>query len=364
MQKVVCFFINNISNSGGTERVTSLIANQLSRNGYTVLVISLFSKNGQPFFQLDSSIEVNTVFDKPIRGAYSFPLVFLRLGKLLRRKNVDVLINVDAILAFYSVPVCALPGNKLRNICWEHFNYHTSLGKKIRTFARTLAARYCDDIVTLTQRDSSFWTASNANIKNIVTINNPAPAARTSSDTPRTNTKTLLAVGRLTYQKGFDLLISAFGLVAQQRPDWVLHIVGNGEEHEALSQQIIQNNLTDHILLLPATPNIDALYQASSLYVMSSRFEGLPMVLLEATAAGLPVVSFDCDTGPSEVITEDFGWLCTPNNVDALAEALLHAFEQCDDPATYQRLCDAAAASASRFSIEAVIEKWLRLLQT
>jgi len=363
MRKVVCFFINNVSNSGGTERVSSMIANELSRNNYSVLVVTLFSNENKSFFDLDADIKIKTIFNKRIKGLYSFPLVFFRLKRILADFNVDVIVNVDSILAFYTIPVCYFSNKNVRNICWEHFNYYISLGKNIRRFSRKLACKYCDDVITLTEKDKSFWTENYSNIKNIVSINNPTQANDIKFENKKVNNKVMVSVGRLTYQKGFDLLIKAFNLVTKQRNDWVLYIVGDGEEHHALSLLIEKLKLSDFIKLIPATKNIEDIYKNSSLYVMSSRFEGLPMVLLEATTFGLPIISFDCNTGPSEVITKDFGWLCKSNDVDALSETILHAFNQCDDPVIYNKMSEYAKLNSTRFSIEKITEKWINLLE-
>ncbi|MFK8017206.1 MAG: glycosyltransferase family 4 protein [Gammaproteobacteria bacterium] len=362
MKKVVCFFINNISRSGGTERVTSIIANQLVNSGYEVSIVSLFSDNDRAFFDLNDNIRVYTILRKPIRGVFGFPLVLLKLRALVARLRVDVLINVDSILALYTIPVCATSKSAVRNICWEHFNYHVSLGKKARSMARSLAAKYCDDIVTLTERDKALWIDNSRRIRNIVAINNPAPASNAVPGIVKVNRKTMLAVGRLTYQKGFDLLIQAFSHVVKQRRDWRLVIVGDGEDRAALGQLVGDLALDDCVELAPATAQINQYYLDASLFVMSSRFEGLPMVLLEAASFGLPIVSFDCDTGPSEVLTTEFGWLCESVGVTSLAHGILQAFEACDDPVRYAKMSSSAAAASARFSVDMVAPRWLELL--
>lgn len=363
MKKEICFFIHNISNSGGTERVVSMIANQLSRYNYSVLIVSLFSKQNKSFFDLDDDIKIRTIFNKREKGIYKYPFYLFRLKKILDDFNVDVIVNVDSILVFYTIPVCYFSNKKIRNICWEHFNYYISLGKRIRTISRKLACKYCDDVITLTEKDKLFWTEENSNIKNIVSINNPAQANHAEHVANKVNSKILISVGRLTHQKGFDLLIEAFNLVVKHRKDWVLYIVGDGEEHHALSLLIKKLELSECIKLIPATKNIDEIYRNSSMYIMSSRFEGLPMVLLEATTFGLPIVSFDCDTGPSEVIRKEFGWLCKSNDVNALSETILHAFDQCDEPVTYNKMRKHAYLSSFRFSIDKVTKKWIDLLE-
>lgn len=364
MTKVVCFFIHNISNSGGTERVTTLIANQLSRNDYSVRIISMFSDDNQACFELDKAVTIHTLFEQRVRGLFSFPLVFWRLRKKLRQTSADVIINVDSILAFYSIPVSRLPGRRIRNVSWEHFNYRITLGKTLRSVARTMAAKYGDDVVTLTARDKTLWQKAHANLRRVVAIANPAPKTTQRVDGQRHNSKVVVAVGRFTPQKGFDLLIQAFDRVRRARTDWVLQIVGDGEDRDALAASIETLSLTEWITLVPATSDIGSVYRAAGVYVMSSRFEGLPMVLLEAASAGLPIVAFDCDTGPAEIVTPELGWLCEADNPDALASTLLVAMETFEDPSAYQRMSRAASARAEHFDIDRITLKWIELLET
>lgn len=168
--------------------------------------------------------------------------------------------------------------------------------------------------------------------------------------------KVLIAAGRLSSQKGFDLLIEAFGMVAARHPDWQLRIFGVGNLRAKLAAQIEDLGLAGKVQLKGATRQLDEQLAAASIYVLSSRFEGLPMVLLEATTAGLPAVAFDCPTGPAEIIEHGRnGLLVPPEDVAGLAAAMCKLIENPDE----RRAMGAAAReSSSRYSMPVVRDIW------
>ncbi|HEN3602785.1 TPA: glycosyltransferase, partial [Yersinia enterocolitica] len=131
------------------------------------------------------------------------------------------------------------------------------------------------------------------------------------------------ALGRLSYQKGFDLLLDVWAKVEEKNNNWDLIIAGDGEDKQLLLDKIKTLNLKN-VKLLPSTPHVCDLYDQSGIYVMTSRFEGFPMVLLEAKASGLPIIAYDCDTGPSELIMDnEDGYLVPFADSNAFIEKLL-----------------------------------------
>jgi len=140
--------------------------------------------------------------------------------------------------------------------------------------------------------------------------------------------KIILAVGRLCYQKGFERLIEAIALIRKKCNGWQVKIIGNGEDKENLLKHIKETNLEQIITILPPTDKIENEYCNASIYVMSSRYEGLPMVLIEAKSYGVPIVSFNCPEGPSDIIRDGIdGFLVEKDNVKLLSEAILKLIE-------------------------------------
>jgi glycosyltransferase involved in cell wall biosynthesis len=166
----------------------------------------------------------------------------------------------------------------------------------------------------------------------------------------------VLAAGRLTPQKGFDRLVEAFATVARDHPGWTLHICGRGPRQDALQRQIVERDLVHRVILMGSIADLEEQMNRASIFVLSSRFEGLPMVMLEAMRKGLPVVSFDCPTGPGEVIAHNEDGLLVPEgDVDRLAAAMSELIE---DEGKRRRLGAAAAVKGAGYSLIAVGPRW------
>lgn len=358
--KRICFFIGDLNNSGGTERVSSVIASELQRRGYQIHILSLQCGN-KPFFELADGIHISQLFTTAGRGMLRLPITIMRLRRYLRQQQIDILIDVESMLALYALP--AVAGLNIRHICWEHFNYSVDLGKASRRLARKLAARFADDVVTLTERDKQLWLTNTTCKANITAIPNPVTISL-PTEINLHKKKLFLAVGRLTYQKGFDLLLQAWAQVALLHPDWRLRIVGDGEDKAMLEQLRRELNIEASTELVPKTNNIAAHYQEAAFFVMSSRFEGFGLVLVEAQTYGLPVISFDCDLGPAEIIKHGkTGWLCAAGDVSELSEKIGNALRNFDDVNLYNKLSVSAIKNVeNRFSIDKVVGMWSELI--
>ena len=221
--KSICFLIGDINHSGGTERVTTLIANTLDENYHKIFLLSL-SNGDNPFFQLNKNIKIQSLFEEKVSMKKHFLQCVKKIRKFLIENQIDTLIVVDSISCVFTVPACI--GIQVKHICWEHFNLKVNLGSSFRTLGRCMAARWCDKIVTLTERDKCFWD-SKFNLDStgrVVAIANPSPYSL-QDNIPKLSHKTILCVGRLTYQKGFDLLVPAWAEIAQKLPDWKIIVV-------------------------------------------------------------------------------------------------------------------------------------------
>ncbi|MBX9475466.1 glycosyltransferase family 4 protein [Yersinia enterocolitica] len=355
--KKIAFFGGDISNTGGTERVSIALANYLVKEGYQVVIISL-SGNTPPKFPVDESIELVSLFDKKRSFSRAYFTVVFRLRRILIDKSIDVLIDVDTMLALFSST--ALLGTKIKHISWEHFNYKNNLNIKSRKLARKIAAKYSDVVVTLTEKDRGYWLEENQYPEKIISIPNPVPFEPVTKITPR-KTKIVLALGRLTRIKGFDLLLDIWGGVEDANNEWKLIIAGDGEDKELLVNKIKELNLK-RVELIPSTQNIRELYNQSGIYVMTSRFEGFPMVLLEAKASGLPIIAYDCDTGPSELIMDnEDGYLVPFADSNTFIEKLLFLM---NDEDLREAMSLKSLENAEKYKIDVTIgSKWKNLIQ-
>ncbi|GII62239.1 hypothetical protein Skr01_23240 [Sphaerisporangium krabiense] len=169
------------------------------------------------------------------------------------------------------------------------------------------------------------------------------------------------AAGRLVAQKGFDMLIPAFAQVARRHPEWRLRVFGTGPKKAALAALIEEHGLGDHVTLMGRSTTLQDELADASVYALSSRFEGLPMVMIEAMTHALPVVAFDCPTGPADVLTHGRdGLLVPPGDVDALAAALDRLVADRD---LRVRMGAAAAATAADYAPEVVMPLWEHLFE-
>ena len=357
--KKVCFLIGNLNNSGGTERVTTLIANGLSKQNYQVSILSL-ADGTQPFFQLEENIRTYSLFPYQIPMKKNFIKAVWCIRKFVIQHKIDTLVVVDSITCVFTVP--ALLGLNIKHICWEHFNFNVNLNVKFRDLGRKWAAKYCDIVITLTERDKKLWQNGLKKIKaNILSIPNPVPYENIDHH-PTLKNKIVLAVGRLTYQKGFDLLLEAWQKVCESCQDWTLRIIGSGEDEIFLKQRAQKLGIQERVDFIPVTSNIEFYYKNSSFYCLSSRFEGFGMVLLEAQAFGLPVISFDCDAGPSDIIkSEENGFLVENLNVQLLANQLLVATKMSVNH--YNAMSDSAILNSKRYYIDNIVHHWVSLLE-
>ena len=354
----IIFLGGNFNLSGGTERVASIIANELTKIGYEVTVASV-QGGDHPFYPLDSRIKIRSLFSKVGRNIFRTPLLIHRIRKLLLEEKADVLVSVESMLALFTVP--ATIGLTAKHICWEHFSFNNDLGRRGRRIARQLAARYCDVVVTLTARDRLCWKSKTSGTAQIIAISNPSPFPVQPITSRINKEKVVLAVGRLVSRKGFDMLLQAWSLVAPSAEGWVLRIVGDGPEGKSLAAQAKSLGISDAVEFTGLVSNVEAHYREASIFCLSSRYEGFGMVLLEAMSFGLPVVSFDCEMGPAEVLEGTGGKLVAQGNVEELAEELLSLM---GSPEERMAISALSQGKAKLYQPNLILGEWVRIIET
>jgi glycosyltransferase involved in cell wall biosynthesis len=210
--------------------------------------------------------------------------------------------------------------------------------------------------VLLTHEEQDLWPE----LKNTIVI--PNPILTRPGEQSDTKAKIVIAAGRYAEQKGFDLLIEAWKVVFRKHPDWQLHIYGDGGLRESLQKQIDDAGMTKVCILKHNTPNIEQKYSASSIYALSSRFEGFGMVLIEAMSCGLPLVSFDCACGPKDIITpgED-GILVKSFDTDSMGEAINSLIE---DDEKRRVMGENAYRNSNRYKMEHIATSWNELFSS
>ena len=239
----------------------------------------------------------------------------------------------------------------------EHMNFaahRSGLATEIRRAYRRL-----DALVVLTRGDAQDYGAQLAGARTRVARipNALPPLGQARADL---SARCVIAAGRLTRQKGFDLLIPAFARVVERHPEWRLRVYGAGPALRNLRRQVLAAGLYNNVLLMGSTQQLGAELAKASIFALSSRFEGFGMVLIEAMSRGLPVVSFDCPRGPGEIITDGHDGLLVPaEDVDALGTALLRLVES---PQERERMGAAALLAAASYDVTTVGCAWRGLL--
>lgn len=349
----ICFLEGDMSRRGGTERMTALMANALCKNN-SVLIVSLKLDGDTVFFPLDA--QVGHIVLKDSDGKLGVLQQVQEIRGYVRRHKIDWIINVDVGMCIYGIP--AAWGTRAKVITWEHANYFNNWNSKLFPYFRKFAAKHSNAMVVLTERDKENYQTHIKTKIPIYAIANPAQRHEFSYDA---ESKTILSAGLLLPIKGYDRAIQAAARILPKHPDWKWVICGDGPERERLEQMIAEQHLESQVLLPGTVSNIDERYQKAAMFVMTSEMEGLPMVLLEAKSWGLPLISFDIMTGPSDIIRDGAnGYLVEQGNVDVLTariEELITSQEQ------RIRFSQNSQMDMDKFDFDQIVGKWKAVLE-
>lgn len=353
----ICFLSGDITRAGGTERVASAIANGLATRGHDVLVLSLIEERSEPAYRLSGAIRRRAMYDAPFTFKTQYPRIVRYVRRLLRDESVDVLVDIDTILSIVSIPAAfSLP---TKTVSWEHFHYAENLGSRARDVGRWLAMRYGHAVITLTRADKQRFIDAGSRAP-VHQIYNPVtePWRGAEYDNSRT---TIMSAGRLTYQKGFDMVPAIAEQVLGGRAEWRWVIYGDGPERDRIEAEVQARGMDGRVILAGQTSDIDSAYREAALFVLTSRFEGLVMVLLEALTHGVPCVAFECPSGPDEIITEGENGYLIPCFDTSLMAARLRFLV--DNHVLRRQFSDATKEAIAPFELEAIIDRWEEVIR-
>ena len=352
----ICFFSGGIHRTGGTERVLSMIANELDKIGYDVTILS-FWNHGDPYFKINSNVKIKYLLNPKKEGKLFRTKIYpiIKLHNFIKKGNYHFFIDVDTILANYTN--YAIKNTKCKWISWEHFNYYYMIKDKKRIKAKKLVMKNAYRLVVLTEEDKNLHIKKFYFPKDkIVRIYNPSK--NIINYKYNFLNKQFFSAGNLINIKGYDLLLSAWEKFEKKNKEWSLTIAGDGEERKNL-EKYIQNKNLKNVKLIGKVKNIDKYYKNSSCYILSSRSEGYPMVIIEATSFGLPIISFNCHTGPKEMVKNN-GFLIEEKNVEELCNAMMK-FTKDKDRAYI--MSQESRKFANNIKIEKIILEWENLFQ-
>jgi glycosyltransferase involved in cell wall biosynthesis len=340
--------------AGGAEKIVNLLAEHRAALGDEVHVLAFDSRPGGSYFPYGDTVSVET-FEPADRTSKRDPRRVVRRLFWLRRRFREL--QPDLIVSFLTktnvLAALASLGLSSRLVISERNNPGRQRAHPLWQPASKFLARRATTVVM--QTEAALDTLPRGVQGRALVIPNPCTTElgnpKTSGDGRR-----IIAVGRLDHQKGFDLLLDAFSRVAPESPDATLTIFGEGPERESLEAQAEALGIDGRVSLPGVTETPGDWLNAGDIFVLSSRFEGFPNVLVEALAGGFAAIAFDCPWGPSAILThEKNGILVPPEDVDSLGEAMKSLV---NDKGRRDALRKAAPKSVTRFSLPSVITQW------
>ncbi|MBP3590460.1 MAG: glycosyltransferase family 4 protein [Muribaculaceae bacterium] len=372
----IAYILCNAMRGGGVERIIIDKANALAEipDMDVYLVSAQSDAHDMPVFPISDkvhTIRMGLGFEpgvSPFRRPITFAIRWNRwrismrkaIKKFLHENNPDIMLSTS-----YDANVLPLPKSECCLILESHSSRHdteaTALIPRFRHMQTSRMARKADVVAVLNEGEARMWPEAKR-CEIISNFTNITPIAPYNPDIKRA-----MAMGRLDSQKGFDLLVEAWREVAQSHPDWKLDIYGKGAEKDMLQGMIDRYNLSDKVTLCGTTDNPAREFANHSVFVLSSRYEGQPLVLLEAASCGMACVAFDCPYGPSDIIENNYNGLLVPyaslndaQRVNMLAKSICHIIEHRD---MRLRVSQNTTDKISSFCRDAIIGKWINLFR-
>ena len=382
----IVYCIPHLYNSGGMERVLTQKVNWLeAHTDYEITIVTTeLTPVGQDdvCFALDERVRVeafgidfNADYHKPLLSKYIGHARRMRAYKralvnYIRANEIDLCISLGGKeVSFISSLPCRTmvefhfaKDHRQQLLDANHTGWFWHLLGRIRTWQLVRDVRSVEQIIVLTESDKQDW--QQAGCANVKCIPNPCALNSRKSKVESRKTKTVLAVGRLHEQKGFDRLLEAWNNVqrdnVQCTKDWTLRIVGEGPQRAALEQQIKDLHLSN-VVLAGRVENVVEEYNEASLFVLSSRYEGFSLVLLEAMWCGVPCVSFDCPHGPAELLGDDRGWLVPAMDVEKLSQQIIYAMTHMEEAMKHAERAQEYAYE--KYSEANIMPHWIELIE-
>lgn len=376
------YIIDKMHHSAGMERILSSKMNYLAKCPDFSVAFSTYEQEGSPMpFALDASIGYYPlearIATRQTLSFLSWMVAYRRSRQRMARqlRNLLAMLRPDAVVVtVYSFSVLDViiresVGVGARVVLESHtdsstvlmahkYGYQRMLRSLMHVWDRHIlhSVSLCRCVVCLTPEDARFWEAYNGKVSVIPNMVSTQKASEADYDSRR-----VIAVGRYSYEKGYDLLLDIWSKVSAQCSGWHLHIFGDGDRTQ-VEDKVQQLGLSECVHAHGSVPDIASEYARSSICLVTSRYEGFSLVLAEAMSCGLPAVAFDCPHGPRHIITEGKdGFLIPMGDIDAFARQLMSLM---NETALRQRMGEAAGESATaRFSMEGVMAQWKRLFQ-
>lgn len=353
--KNICFVIANISNCGGTEKICTLLANNLAQKNFNVSIVSILGKS-KPFFPLSKEIHIETLHPGKSTNYISI-ITRKKLRKYVKCSNFDYIINVDTTHS--QITTYAIKNTSTKQITWDHFNYRTNINNPKRRIAVKCAMKNSEYYIAMSKTDELLYKINFNNYSHkIYNIYNGLPKPN-QQENSISETKTVLTLGRNSKQKGFDLLLKSWAIVEKEIDDWKLIISGKNCTSKYLLNFANRLKLKN-VEFNEADKNIDELYNKAALYISSSRYEGLALTIIEAMQRKIPVIAFESTPSMKEIISDGLhGILVSPQNYKELA---FKTIELIRNKKLRHKIANNAFEKSKQFAEQQFVDKWVAIL--
>lgn len=357
----ILYLTDQIFLHGGVEKVLSQKANYLADElGDEVTIVTYRQQKQKPVYNVSDKVQlIDLGVDYEIATSYfhphnliKIPSHFRRLQKVLKDLQPDVIISSNYGPDFYFLPYLQRQIPKIKEFHTTRYfssKATSSKGKVMKIINDYIETKFTR-LVILNEDEQPFFNTGNLTI-----IPNPA---QLSDSICQLDKKRIISAGRISYQKNFEDLIEIGEKLLRNFPDWQIHIYGDDYlgRQEALQQNINNLNLHDNIFLKGTSSDLKSTFLDYSIYAMTSNHETFPMVLLEALSVGLPVISYDCPTGPSRILKDNIDSFLVPyKNLDIFVEKLTELMQ--NENLRYE-MGQKGLENVQRFSIEKVMQQW------
>lgn len=355
--KKICFIDFDMSVRGGVEKVTADLVNSLA-DRYEVHLLSL-CLTGELEYPLDERVNFHAFLKEEKRLSEMRKELAPRLKDYVKEHGIDVAILQGNYTGFVASTLRF--GTRVKLVFSDHGALMNQWDRKDIVVIRLISSLLCHKVITLTKQNrSDYMRRFLLPRRKVECIYNWIDSSVTCSTQYDVSSKRIVSAGRFGKEKGFDMLIHAFASVAKVHPDWQLDIMGDGEMMPTVQELIAQYGLESQVKLWGMRRDLAERYRDYAMYVLPSYREGMPLVLLEAKANRLPIVSFDIMTGPREIVTDGVdGVLVPPCNTEAMARAICRLIEDVDLRVT---MSDNSQKNIDTFSKETILAQWCDLI--